>query len=807
MICTTSTVSRFALPLALFALLLASAVASAQNQYEPLGGLGHPDKLVLRGCAGVTASELRAAITRDWMIQLVSAPSSPRPAYLKTLQERVRAGYVNSGYPDAVVKASYDPQRSANVVEIDEGDRFVAGPIEFTGNAKLDQAAIIRALTEQGVPRRFATDFGKAGRITIGRWKGADDKAARPLWPAGKPARMHEIVTQYRATRLLAAFYEQGYFWPTYRLTYKRVDGEMRMVVHIEDLGPVARVGDIDIVGARHHTAKQILDYLALDTGMSIDLGSLDEVHRKLWTSGRFQKHEVRTTGMEGVGKVRLTIVVKDFEDLPKLGEALSDVDRAALRLGRWVDGMAGRPEDLCIDLRLGDVDMALRFHEKRGGVVRLGLPVMDEDGGAEGDELELGMVATVDKAGIYALNLGRKFVGGIGEHVVRGEIKFLPAEETADGNRSSIGFGLGLGSDRAGDAPPLVVDRCMAPFAFLNLASEREGTARARIEDGNFVAEVGPGMRFVSDARTGRLIALTIPAEDGGVMSRVWFERGAMKEMITALEAAAPEGNDREGGAPLASGARLALVVGVDVIGRLTGADAAQATAMARIADKLIGPNVVKHLALASPTKREAAERFTIPTDPRIMGRLGSATLVLPMLQLPDAVFDREDWPWAVSRLPVYLLVGQVDLAKLEMKRLYGDSDVGPIGSLAAAATLKPFSGDFARLFANRGQDQLDAEAFAADWDVLFGGKAKQSAFLRAVMANFRKLGESDIEALAGALPEASGLALRGAWAAARTDAQTPIADSATARAAMWAVVKPIVERQLRELARVAAP
>ena len=165
---------------------LASPAGAQDNRL--LGALGDPRLLQFKGCNIIPAERVRDELKRDWEVEVAATPSAPLEEYLTTVQRRVTSGYLACGFPNAKVEVTTNPEKSAVVVNVNEGQRYMAGEVKITGTKTVDTAALIKELTTAIPASNFPTQLNPTtGALSIGYWQD-NPEIPKPRWEIGKPA-------------------------------------------------------------------------------------------------------------------------------------------------------------------------------------------------------------------------------------------------------------------------------------------------------------------------------------------------------------------------------------------------------------------------------------------------------------------------------------------------------------------------------------------------------------------------------------------------------------------------------------------
>ena len=133
-----------------FSVLLFSTTAHA-NPSSTVGSLGDPERIQIEGSKTFPESMLKDALMADLDVILDSVPTADRNSLIRTLETRLKAGFLNAGFVDCTILASLDPGESTLTLKVIEGEQYTAKPPRFDGlspelEAKLKATDAYRAL-------------------------------------------------------------------------------------------------------------------------------------------------------------------------------------------------------------------------------------------------------------------------------------------------------------------------------------------------------------------------------------------------------------------------------------------------------------------------------------------------------------------------------------------------------------------------------------------------------------------------------------------------------------------------------------
>src|SRR5256885_3752153 len=119
-------------------------IAPPNASGQLVDNLGDTRVLKFEGLQLFTAAQLRGKLECDLRYQAAARPSGDLEQFLRTLEERLLAGYQHCGSPEAKIRATCDEQSVAIRVQVEEGQQYRKGHVEVAAPQQVDRAAIVR---------------------------------------------------------------------------------------------------------------------------------------------------------------------------------------------------------------------------------------------------------------------------------------------------------------------------------------------------------------------------------------------------------------------------------------------------------------------------------------------------------------------------------------------------------------------------------------------------------------------------------------------------------------------------------------
>ena len=783
-----------------------------------VGELGRPQALVFQGNQTFPKQVILDGLIYHMDYQAAAHPAAPLADYTAMLERKLRLGYLRCGFPEATVQTSLDTHAQQIRVQVQEGPRFRCGEILVTGHKTMTNEAVRRLV------RRAASGLDVVS--------GQPTNAEGTLWVSGQPVPFDEFARVKLAATIQEALAELNAYLPEVQTRVVRAPNRpvADLVVEIKDAGIKGVLAEIEIEGSRHHSRRQLLDYLELQPGQAFQAQMPTTLSNRLWQSARFLKHEVTLARLPEPGRFKLQLLLEDLDEAPPLAQALSPEETTMLRFRDWLERWEKEGQDLVCSLNAtstwfkGNVELVLSPS---------GLAVAARTPGADGaPRLAWAAVGAAKSAAWYSPWRQRKLVGTQPGGHLQAFLRILPLTEPTRNQRFNLSMGAGFSAkDQAG---PFHLELQLAPVVFLGLIHEKG--LHCETKQGVLTADFGSGEdgdRYVLrlEADTGRLLSLEADRTGSSAQATgrllVRAEPGAYQRL--AREAAAATAAHTNEYVPEHGASGFLAFLAQDLLaaewvepllkasiedsgdgGPPARSPSAGTAAPSTLAQVRLLLNQQDLRGVFAPfenlhwgASEDVKDTFDVPwEDPfynaATRGALGMIGAVV--LQVADGLLPRGSWPWTLLREAALVLAGQTKYAQVDLDKLLQSDAVGPAGCLATATLLGKTDVRQARVFAQRGLANLSTAAFQKDLDVLFATNAVAGQVAANLLGLLGHLEPPQVEALTAKMtPESAALVRQ--TAGLLHDARPATAAAAwPAVAQHWTnLVRPPLERSLQ--------
>ncbi len=730
-----------------------------------LHDLGHPSALQVVGTVEVPADHVRETLLWSSGYLEASDPLSTRGAYCSWLSSTAEWIYQHAGYADVRARARCVPDEGRVVVEVEEGERLLAGEPRVKGASALDPE-FVRAVLRAGSVDPVFVEFLPAppGPEPIYAQSVACRLKAEPsteFWVGGEPARQSSSDRERVEDLAVEAARAAGLWLAELDVLWERSGaGELRPIVVIRDEGPLFTVHEMRFEGEFGEPVEVLQRWAAIPAGTPATRAVRLEAIERLRASGRFGEARARYKPVDGeITSCDLVVHLEQAPDVPPLAdhpaEELDLLSRAVRRLEVEAGSSAGLELEATLSPERSQMLVA--------GLTGAGVPVP----WAEGDRLKLHLtvlrsfaaaeLARLDAGGEATplLRLAFDEGGGVAHcaplvasfemrALERGLSVIVQAHHAkgagrGEGKNFDLGFSMMIDSTRDRSQPPLQLSQFVSPSALLYLLEKMDPPPSPDPERllRTYSAEVGE-LSLTVDRDDLRLL-LQFDFDDQGFQGH--FRYGDLDDLRPPEWSSTRGAQSREPeGSP-----ELDAAFAVFEVWRAANPGFAPEWV-------LVFPAV--HALMAERIRRgaETEEEESDLLEPRSTGAgqdsddlMGTVRWLLESVAL--CVIERHEtmsWPAQVARLLPALTMPatSVEFERVPDKLgwLVRDRDCGPLG-LWATIALCDFVGyrDASRYLAEQGNDDTSVEAFLDDCEDLFD--LGEGPAVAAVAAAWREL------------------------------------------------------------------
>lgn len=748
-----------------FVLILALCLPMSVPAEENSLGWTNPEHWEILGSIRHEVRQLRDALAADIDVLLASrAPVDPE-ALASLLAERLAAGYRHSGFPKAVVSSELVRDRQRIALSVKEGPHYRNGEVRVDGADTIPVEDLIQGLTDGTGPKdafpRWTLPREQGGVIEWYKPNGEKVAEDSPVWNVGQSTRFESHLEKSVAETAVRILQRCGYMDPTVTVRLDpQPNGKTTLVVNIDEEGPRATLGEIEVHGNERNTAEEILAYLGVKPGQPLDSDIAARWKWALQESARFYEAKVEITAPPfGPGPSRLDIHVVEIPDLPTLSEPATPLLQASVRAARWMT--APKKEDWQLHVAAKIVEALSAY-----------LPPAWH--GADTVNLQW-TLSEVDRATILELNVldaQQQSVWALHIHFGNGQFQLLNLARRAKmtlpaidgkliaimqwdvrkpdehGRASLLNFNIGVNS-AGGDQPrPPEIKTIVNPAALLIHSRTPEFTTS--LEDG-LLRMTANGTRIEFDAETGQLRhfesadtaagALQLRAATGLYQQRfkeLAAEYSGCREELTA-------------GAKL-SGACRFLIDEWSESGYPQSRRQDEALALVRrLLDAGVLRSLDESLSRNEPTETVANADFEIPAPPPT-GPIHPLSWLKPVLHMAFAgyskVFPRDTGAWVAGREATLALVGgrKGPLPPGRVVELLDQANAGPLSFLLATELFQYVSPYHQFVMSNATLDRLDSQALRSELRVLTDERSVAGKVVLAIATALRDASPDDL-------------------------------------------------------------
>lgn len=299
-----------------------------------VGSFGNPAHFAFEGVAIFREEDIRSTLQGDLDIVVAGHPLKRRELFLRLIEQRVTQGYRAGGCPNAKVEARFDDARGQIVVRVDEGSRYTCGPIVVTGCRQVSVEDLIAWLTkpkdDEQKTKPILDVEGKQDVVATVQHALSHPKTSG-IWRRNEPANFSEGGQRGLEMGIRDCLADQGFFSAqfTFEIEPSASGQPATLRIRIDDEGPVAALGRIEITGLKRHTQDEVLDFLKLRPGMPMKGIRANDLEQRLEQSARFIRQSVKLTkreqAPETAGAAKKKSYIFDNEVKPASGKQSSN--------------------------------------------------------------------------------------------------------------------------------------------------------------------------------------------------------------------------------------------------------------------------------------------------------------------------------------------------------------------------------------------------------------------------------------------------------------------------------------------------
>jgi hypothetical protein len=738
-----------------------------------VGQLGDPASIRFVGLEQLTAKQLRNDLSTDLDYQAAARPSSPLPNLLSVLETRLLAGLRHSGFMDATVATTYNAEKNAITVTVSEGALFKNGSIRIEGTEKIDGSSIVQQLARPGKAQPWTYFFGenKAGNY-------ANDRVGEATWKKREVTDSYESTIERLTMRIRQLMIEQGYPFAVFTVGIEPETADTAaLVVRITSEGSPGVVANFKLTGLTRHSEEQLLNYLGLKQGSSVNAQVLKDVHAKLRDSCRFWGHRLwlrvpdvsSNRYSESPQGLEIAITLTEYEHVPLLDSPLSVEEESMIRFAHWLQNHGverfSESGDLVIQSSSPSAEWGMNFRcviSPRQGIL------LDVDGEID-DLYVLHHAAIITRGQAELVNWSSKSKLTMDASSINSAIKVQWTSGNVENGeyRSRLVLAPGIFSQEHNSAQSASWSITCDPVAAVHLLHRQDATYE-RV-DGELRVRSADTELCIEEA-TGRLKQMSLKKFDEQNQSvNIHFEPGAFEQAVQDIHSrsqAYTEGYDTD--EPVLSVTKFA-------IDELLEQPFIRQSQLRQMALSWAGRGLdriwLEKLATTVPVgkKDKPSTKFDIPSVEMDSGdgdwNEGVAPLIMRgLIAAADELFPRGSWPWTYTREAVFgyastkshsFFERNAEGLKPEIRRVIETTELGPLASLVPLLLFREYlPGEAIVMLVQRGRQELNVEPFTNDIRLLSYNEALSDHLLTQLTLEADQLNAEQRDALRSELP-----------------------------------------------------
>ena len=708
-----------------------------------VGNLGETTRFQFSGNETFSSNQIRSELGANLDVLLACHPDAPRDELLNVIQQRVRDGYLQSGFADVKVAVRLTDNGSTVLITIHEGPRYRCSDIEIVGATTLQVGRLRTLLTSTRLESTTPVKFSEI------------------LWKVGTPASFSAGYWESKHEAFRKELEFLGYHDAHFTLESRAdVDGKATLVISILDEGPQAVLGDIEVVGTEKNSPEDVIQYLELQSGSVLDADVKSQIEQKLSNSARFLKHEVKIIAPFGNGPSTLRIKLVEYPEAPALTAPLTEKEQAAVRLAQWINTFESTGNDFDGEF-VYPLDPKLKYeveppvgaliahwrmvisHRQQACLLRFRL---FEYQGREW--LDLWGQLTPKVMEFMSPQQGLKYQArGLSQSVL-GTIQWTAQPPDKEGRMAHVLFGVGIKSNSEHRYPPFTLQTTAAPVAALREVHRDEWQlqdGQLKIDDDKYHAEI--------DAKTGRLMRLELAQGPACRMTAICAPDRHQK-MVDEYDRLSEKARVIEAGdVPISN---LLTFLATCIPERSIQGNESRATKLATLGHSLLKRGAFHAFdELVLDFYNPNTEIYWIPPESKSQTKKNPpASWTVMVLPYANKILPTPSWPQSLIRELVFALSGRTSRTEESIRTMLSDPASGPVANMASAYAFGFLSPQLRIEFARRGLSRLDRERFLWDCEPLFRDGTAFGRLLTAVAQTLQDVDVQELNELVSELP-----------------------------------------------------
>ncbi len=751
----------------LLCLSIAFTTCVSTSAQESRPQWANPERWEFLGSLTFDVPRLRDALAVDIDVLLASRLSRDPDELAGVLAGRLAEGYRHGGFPDVSITSEIVPERERLVFTVKEGPRYQNGPVRIEGATTIPVQELSDGLTKGTGPEeaflRWSQPPEQGGAKEWYKLNGEKVNPDKPVWKPGKPTPFHAQAERGIVDVVKRILSRCGYTKPAFTMRLEPHNGgETTLVVSIADEGPRSVLGEIAVHGNTVNTAEQILTYLKVEAGQTLDIDSASRWQWRLQESARFYEAKVEITPPPlGAGPSRLDIHVVEMPKLPSLVEPLTPLQETAVRAARWMT--APKKEDWQLTLK-ASIPAEYRpylfpaWRDAESILIRF--TVSAADGAAlleaefiDADQSPLWAAhAHFNRDQLQLLNLTRKakLSFPVSDTKLILNANWLVRKPDAEGRASAMFFGFGFNNNGHHGSRAPEINTVVSPAAVLVEALKPE--IQSTLEDG-LLRLTRPGTCMEFDAETGRLQQLVVTDGDHLDVS-ISAESGLYRKRIQEQSAAYAGCREALNDAAWMTSTCNFLLDEATALGMPTAETQKHLAVLRRLLDAGVFRVIDEHLRHQDDPMARDVSDFEIP-PPIPHGPPHPLAWLKPFLHVAlngyTAVFPRDTGAWIAGREAALALLGgkQGAISPNRVVDALDEADAGPISFLLAAEMFHYVSPYHRYVLSNEAAERLDGPAVRSDLRVLTDERSLAGKVVVALAEAVREASPEDLALL----------------------------------------------------------
>ncbi len=333
------------------------------GQASPVGERSNPDHWEFIGVISFDPPVIANALASDLKLADAERTAATAEEYETLLGAQLTEAYRHAGFPDVAVQVVSPDDSQRLQIHINEGPRYEMRECRVTGLDDAQSQTLKQFLMSTAYA---ATPTPIRDRLTLTEEQRKDRSEpfsdGPGIWAPGFPASFTDFNQAIFRRRVTQFLLDEGYSRPVFELRYDRQESYADLLVDVQGLGPQTTFRSVRFVGNQRNSDDEILAVLGLEFPLVWTARTQEQIYRRLWETGRFASISVESRSRF---TKELVVTLSELPEIPSLSSPLSPQGELALRVPTH-DHTTRASDEVLVSIELKDRRAVLQSSPQR---------------------------------------------------------------------------------------------------------------------------------------------------------------------------------------------------------------------------------------------------------------------------------------------------------------------------------------------------------------------------------------------------------------------------------------------------------